>query len=71
MIPHSKYQRTGKLVRTTESSTAYQLCQQAISNCQELCFLEDTATPVLQTNTSDYGIGGYLLDNSGFILISQ
>jgi hypothetical protein len=23
-------------------------------------FLEDTATPILQTDASDYGIGGYL-----------
>ena len=30
------------------------------SNCQELYFLQDTATPILQTDASDYGIGGYL-----------
>ena len=30
------------------------------SNCQELYFLEDTETPILQTDASDYGIGGYL-----------
>ena len=52
MIPQGKYQRTGKLVWATESSAAFQLCQQAISNCQILYFLEDTATPVLQTDTS-------------------
>jgi hypothetical protein len=52
MILLGKYQRTGKLIWTTESSAAFKLCQQAISNCQELYFLEDTA--------SDYGIGGYL-----------
>jgi hypothetical protein len=60
MIPLGKYQRTGKLIWTTESSAAFKLCQQAISNCQELYFLEDTATPILQTDASDYGIGGYL-----------
>ena len=32
----------------------------SISNCQELYFLEDTATPILQTDASDYGIGGYV-----------
>ena len=58
MIPRDKYQKTGKLVWTTESSTAFQLCQQAISNCQELYFLEDTAIPVLHTDASDYGIFG-------------
>ena len=31
-----------------------------MSNCQELYFLEDTVTPNLQTDASDYGIGGYL-----------
>ena len=60
MIPQGKYQRTSKLVWTTERSAAFQYCQQAISNCQELYFLEDTATPILQTDASDYGIGGYL-----------
>ena len=60
MIPEGKYQRTGKLVWMTERSAAFQYCQQAISNCQELYFLEDTATPILQTDASDYGIGGYL-----------
>jgi hypothetical protein len=60
MILLGKYQRTGKLIWTTESFAAFKLCQQAISNCQELYFLEDTATPILQTDTSDYGIGGYL-----------
>ena len=60
MTEMTKYQRIGKLVWTTESSVAFQYCQQAISNCQELYFLEDTATPILQTDASDYGIGGYL-----------
>ena len=31
-----------------------------MSNCQELCFLEDTVTSILHTDASDYGIGGYL-----------
>ena len=31
-----------------------------MSNCQELYFLEDTVTPILQTDASDYGIDGYL-----------
>ncbi len=39
---------------------AFEYCQQAISNCQELYFLEDTVTPILQTDASDYGVGGYL-----------
>ena len=31
-----------------------------ISSCQELYFLADSDTPILQTNTTDYGMGGYL-----------
>ena len=49
LIPLKAYKGSGKLV-----------CQQEISNCQELYFLEDTAIPILQTDASDYGIGGYL-----------
>jgi hypothetical protein len=47
MIPLGKYQRTGKLIWMTESSAAFKLCQQAISDCQKLYFLEDTASPIL------------------------
>ena len=32
-----------------ESIEAFEYCQQAISNCQELYFLKDTMTPILQT----------------------
>ena len=39
MIPLGKYQTTGKLIWTTESSAAFKLCQQAISNCQELIYI--------------------------------
>ena len=60
LIPLKKYKGSGKLVWTPEAVEAFEYCQQAISNCQELYFLEDTATPILQTDASDYGIGGYL-----------
>ena len=45
---------------TPDSIAAFEFCQQEISNCQELFFLEDTAIPILQTDASDYGIGGYI-----------
>jgi len=54
------YKGPGKLVWTAEAIAAFEYCQQAISNCQEHYFLEDTAFPILQTDASDYGIGGYL-----------
>ena len=45
---------------TPDSIAAFEFCQQEISNCQELHFLEDTAIPILQKDASDYGIGGYI-----------
>ena len=52
--------RSIRLVWTPEAIEAFEYCQQAIANCQELFFLVDTATPLLQTDASDYGIGGYV-----------
>ena len=60
LTPIKKYKGSGKLVCTPEAIEAFEYCQQAISNCQELYFLEGTATPILQTDAPDYGIGGYL-----------
>ena len=64
MIPQRKYESGGSLLWTPECIEAFEYCQQAISNCQELYFLEDTGTPILQTVASDYGVGGYLFDFS-------
>ena len=55
LIPRKSYKSSSKLVWTPEAIEAFEYCQQAISNCQELYFLEDTATPILQTDASDYG----------------
>jgi len=49
MVPLGKYQRIGKLIWTTESSAAFNLCQQAISNCQELYFLSFKLMPHLSS----------------------
>ena len=38
---------------------AFHLRRVAMSNCQALYFY-DNATPILQTDASDYGIGGYM-----------
>jgi len=65
LIPQKKYKGSSKLVWTPESIAAFEYCQQAIANCQELFFLEDTATPILQTDASDYGIGGYVFMVTG------
>ena len=60
LIDIKKYKGSKKLTWTPESIEAFHLCRIAVSNCQELYFLEDTATSILQTDASDYGIGGYM-----------
>ena len=60
LVDIRKYKRTKKLQWTEETEAAFQFCRAAVSNCQELFFLEDTATPILQTDASHYGIGGYM-----------
>jgi len=54
MCPHSK------LEWTPEHIHAFEVCQQAISNCQELYFLDDTSTQIVQIDASDYDNGGYV-----------
>jgi len=60
LMDMKKYKGSKKLAWTDEAIEAFHFCRVAVSNCQELYFLEDTATPILQTDASDYGIGGYL-----------
>jgi len=60
LIDMKKYKDSKKLNLTDESIAAFHFFRQAVSYCQELYFLEDTTTPILQTDASDYDIGGYL-----------
>ena len=60
LVEQKKYKGSNKLDWTDEGRAAFNFCRAAVSNCQELYFLEDTATPILQTDASDYGIGGYM-----------
>ena len=60
LVDVKKYKRTKQLNWTEESIETFNFCRAAVSNCQELYFLEDNATPILQTDASDYGIGGYM-----------
>ena len=48
-----KYKGSKKLTWTDEAIEAFHYCRIAVSNCQELYFLEDTETPILQTDESD------------------
>jgi len=60
----SKHDRNGEtLARHDTSRQIPEDLQAYLGNrelCSELYFLEDTATPILQTDAFDYGIGGYL-----------
>ena len=60
LINQKKYKGSNKLDVTEEGRKAFDFCWTAVSKCQELYFLEDTATPILQTDASDYGIAGYM-----------
>ena len=60
LVEVKKYKGSRKLNWIEESIAAFNFCRVAVSNCQELFFLEDTATPILQTDAYDYGIGGYM-----------
>jgi hypothetical protein len=51
-----------KLIWTEERIAAFKECQIAVSNCQQLYFLDDTTTPILQTDASDYGVGAYFYE---------
>jgi hypothetical protein len=59
LMDMKKYKGSKKLTWIEETIAAFHFCRVAVSNCQEL-YLEDTATPILQADESDYGIGGYL-----------
>jgi len=59
LINMKKYKGFNKFSLTDDSIAAFEFCWAAISNCQELYF-EDTTTPILQTDASDY-IGGYMV----------
>ena len=59
-IDIKRYIRSNKLTWTEEGIEAFHFCCVAASNCQELYFLDDTTTRILQTDASDYGIGGYM-----------
>ncbi len=55
-----KYKGSKKLIWTDEAIEAFHYCRVVVSNCQELDFLEDTASTILQADAFDYCIGGYL-----------
>ena len=70
LVDVKKYKRTKQMQWTGESIAAFHFCCAVVSNCQELYFLEDTATLILQADASDYGIGGYMyMVTNGQVLV--
>ena len=55
-----QYEKHKKVVWTVEREAAFEKAKQAVYDCQKLFFVNPTATPILQTDASDYGIGGML-----------
>jgi hypothetical protein len=55
------YKRGRQLVWTPEATKAYEDIVAAIAGCQLLWFLNDTDPIFLMTDSSQYGIGGYLV----------
>lgn len=54
------YDKRKKVIWTPEREAAFEKAKTAIFECQKLFFIDESATPILQTDASDYGIGGML-----------
>jgi hypothetical protein len=50
LMDMKKYKGSKKLTWTDEDIAPFHFCRVAVSNYQELYFLEDTATSILQTD---------------------
>jgi hypothetical protein len=57
LMDMKKYKGSKKLTWTEVAIEAFHFRHFAVPNCQELYYLEDTATPIPQ---NDYSIGGYM-----------
>ena len=54
LMDMKKYKGSKKLTWTEEAVEAFHFCRVAVSNCQELYVLEDTATPILLVLVATY-----------------
>jgi hypothetical protein len=59
MVDHSATKQT-KILWTPEGHLAFEKIKQLISVSPKLYFIHDTAPITLETDASDYGVGGYL-----------
>ena len=56
----TNYQRTKRIVWTSEATSAFNEIKEQVSKCTTIHFISDTAPITLHTDASDYDIGGYL-----------
>ena len=54
------YNKTKKIVWTPEADACFKLVKLETSKCTTMHFLDDHAPIGLQTDASDYGVGGYI-----------
>ena len=57
----ANYNKTKKIVWTPEADACFDLVKLETSKCTIMHFLDDHAPISLQTDASDYGVGGYLV----------
>jgi hypothetical protein len=55
-----RYDKHKRLEWTPEFITIYEESRRIIADCQQLFFMDENAPITLQTDASDFGIGGYL-----------
>ena len=55
-----QYDKRKKVIWNEQRELAFEKAKQAIHDCQKLYFIDPDVTPILQTDASDYGIGGML-----------
>jgi hypothetical protein len=55
-----QYDKRKKVIWNEKRELAFEKAKQAIHDCQKLYFIDPDITPILQTDASDYGIGGML-----------
>ena len=55
-----RYDKHKRLEWSPELIWIYEESRRIIADCQQLFFMDENAPITLQTDASDYGIGGYL-----------
>ena len=65
---YNKSQRNHKLVWTDEQKANFIALRDAVSNCPKLFFINDEWEIGLETDASDYGIGGFLFQTKPIVL---